>query len=81
MRLIVYFDYTCPYSYAAALWLRQVQALNPGIMTVWQPFILKEVNREPEEGAPFWDQQGVAHTRTAQAFIAGQAAARQGPIA
>lgn len=81
MRLIVYFDYTCPYSYAAALWLRQVQARDLGITTAWRPFILKEINRQPGEGVPFWDQQGVMRTRTAQAFIAGQAAARQDPVA
>jgi predicted DsbA family dithiol-disulfide isomerase len=81
MHLIIYFDYTCPYSYAAALWLQRVQAREPDLTTEWRPFIVKEINRAPGEGVPFWEQEGVMRTRTAQAFIAGQAAARQGPAA
>jgi predicted DsbA family dithiol-disulfide isomerase len=81
MHLIIYFDYTCAYSYAAAVWLRQVEACEHDLTTEWRPFIVKEVNRAPGEGAPFWQQAGVTHTRTGLAFIAGQAAARQDPAA
>lgn len=78
MRLIVYFDYTCSYSYNAALWLRQVEQTQPDLQSEWRPFILKEINRSPGETTPFWEQPGVERTRTALAFIAGQAAMRQG---
>jgi len=81
MQLIIYFDYTCAYSYTAALWLREVGALAPDLRTEWRPFVLKETNRPPGEGLPFWKQPGVMRTRTALAFVAGQAAARQDPNA
>lgn len=77
MRLIVYFDYTCAYSYAAAVWLRQVVVVERDLTVEWQPFVLKETNRPSEEGVPFWKQPSVTRTRTALAFVAGQAAARQ----
>ena len=78
MQCIVYFDYTCPYSYAAAVWLRHVEATEYNVTTQWRPFIVKEVNRPPSEGEPFWEHETAAQTRTGLAFIAGQAAARQG---
>ena len=81
MQLIVYFDYTCAYSYATAVWLRQVVAVEPDLVIEWRPFVLKETNRPPGEGLPFWEQPGVMRTRTALAFAAGQAAARQDPDA
>jgi len=77
MRLIVYFDYTCAYSYAAAVWLRQVAAHERDLAVEWRAFVLKETNRPPGEGLPFWKQLGVMRTRTAVAFMAGQAAAKQ----
>ncbi len=77
MHLIVYFDYTCAYSYTAAIWLRQVVTIEPDLAIEWRPFVLKETNRPPGEGLPFWEQPGVMRTRTAVAFMAGQAAAKQ----
>lgn len=79
IRLIVYFDYTCSYSYAVALWLRQVEQSVPDLQSEWRPFILKEINRSPHESRHFWEQERAARTRTGLAFIAGQAAMRQGP--
>ncbi|MDP9370451.1 MAG: DsbA family protein [Chloroflexota bacterium] len=78
MHLIVYFDYTCPYSYAAAVWLRQVSAVKHDPAIAWRPFVVKEVNRAAGEGPPFWEQEAAVHMRTGFAFLAGQAAARQG---
>ncbi len=77
VHLIVYFDYTCAYSFAAAVWLRQVVARERDLAIEWRPFVLKETNRPPGEGLPFWEQPGVGRTRTAVAFMAGQAAAQQ----
>ncbi len=77
MRLVVYFDYTCVYSYAAAVWLRQVVALKPDLTIEWRAFVLNEANRPQGEGLPFWKQPGVMRTRTAVALMAGQAAAKQ----
>ncbi len=34
MRLIVYFDYTCAFSYVAAVWLREVEALERDLTIV-----------------------------------------------
>ena len=81
MHLIVYFDYTCPYSYVAAVWLRHSQATEHEITTEWRPFVVKEVNRPPGEDAPFWEHEAAPQTRTGLAFIAGQAALRQRPDA
>ncbi len=81
MDLAVYFDYTCAYSYAAGVWLRQAVKGEPGVVIDWRPFIVREVNRSPSEGVPFWEQEGAGRTRTGLAFIAGEAAARQGPLA
>lgn len=53
MQLIVYFDYTCPYSYAAAVWLQQVATVQHGLEIEWRPFVLNEVNRASEEHTPF----------------------------
>lgn len=78
MQLIVYFDYTCPYSYAAAVWLQQVATVQHDLEIEWRPFVLNEVNRASEEHTPFWDQEAALHTRTGLAFQAGQAAVRQG---
>lgn len=78
MHLVVYFDYTCPYSFTAAQWLQHVEGAEPNLTFEWRHFILKEANRSPDEGLPFWEQEGARQTRTGLAFIAGQAAARQG---
>jgi predicted DsbA family dithiol-disulfide isomerase len=78
MHLLVYFDYTCPYSYAAAVWLQHLESTEHEVTIDWRPFIVKEVNRPPGEDEPFWEQEGAPQTRTGLAFLAGQAAARQG---
>jgi 2-hydroxychromene-2-carboxylate isomerase len=78
MHLIVYFDYTCPYSYHAAVWLPRVTAVEHDLTIEWRPFVVKEVNRPEGEGAPLWEQEAAVHTRTGLAFLAGEAAARQG---
>jgi len=69
MRLIVYFDYTCSYSYAAALWLREVEQTQPGLACEWRPFMLKAINRPPAEAVHFWEQPGVERTRAALAIV------------
>ena len=51
MAVTVYYDYTCPYSYRAARWLRQV----PDVEVQWAPFSLKEANR-PEGAASVFDE-------------------------
>lgn len=81
MHLIVFFDYTCSYSFTAAAWLRRIELREPDLTTEWRPFVLKEAQRRPGDGIPFWDQPDVSRTRTGLAFLAGQAAARQGPQA
>ena len=78
MHLIVYFDYTCPYSYQAAVWLPRVTAVQHDFTIEWRPFVVKEANRTADEGAPLWEQEAAVHTRTGLAFLAGEAAARQG---
>ncbi len=78
MHLIIYFDYTCAFSYVVAVWLREVEALARDLTIEWRPFIVKEINRPAGEDVPFWEQASAPRSRTGLAFIAGQAAARQG---
>ncbi len=56
MHLIIYFDYTCAFSYVVAVWLREVEALARDLTIEWRPFIVKEINRPAGEDVPFWEQ-------------------------
>ncbi len=44
-QVTVYYDYTCPYSYRAARWLRQLGEAGRKLEVEWKTFSLKEVNR------------------------------------
>lgn len=77
--LVVYFDYTCSYSYTVARWLRQIETLTTEIATEWRPFVLEEANRAPEQTTPIWERTAANNSLSAAAFVAGQAAAKQAP--
>lgn len=77
-HIVVYFDYTCSYSYTVARWLRQVETLGMEITSQWQPFALDEANRDPEQVGPFWEQPAARQSVAEAAFVTGQAAAQQG---
>lgn len=77
-HIVVYFDYTCSYSYTVGRWLRQVETLGTEVTSQWRPFVLDEANREPEAVGPFWEQPAARQSVAGAAFVAGQAAAQQG---
>ncbi len=54
----IYYDYTCPYSYRALLWLRRLREAGRDIELEWKTFSLKEVNRR-ESGPSLLDQRRV----------------------
>jgi DSBA-like thioredoxin domain. len=47
MQVTCYYDYTCPYSYKAFLWLEALRAAGAAIEVTWRTFSLKEANRDP----------------------------------
>jgi 2-hydroxychromene-2-carboxylate isomerase len=49
MNVECYFDYTCSYSYRAWLWLQRLQGVRRELEVSWRSFVLKEVNREPNQ--------------------------------
>lgn len=81
MRLTVYFDSTCPYSFAAAVWLRQLEQVKSDLTVEWRSFLLREANRPAGEGVPVWEDTRVTPARTGLAFIGRRSAARHAPIA
>ncbi len=56
-QVTVYYDYTCPYSYRALLWLRQLQEAGRELYLEWKTFSLKEVNRGVGEPSIFQSSQ------------------------
>ncbi len=51
--ITIYYDYTCPYSYRALLWLRQLERAGREIDLRWKTFSLKEVNVSEGEPSAF----------------------------
>ncbi len=49
----IYYDYTCPYSYRAACWLRGLEEAGRELELEWKSFSLKEVNRPGGEPSVF----------------------------
>ncbi len=82
LDLDVYFDFTCPYSFEAAHWVKDINDLmGSDVMAVrWRFFSLAQVNAEKENpGVKIWDQSsGGANTDGLLAFAAGGAAYEQG---
>ena len=82
LDLDVYIDFTCPYSYEVALWIKDVSELmGSDVMAVrWKFFSKAQAKAVKEDsGAKVWDQpQGGANSEGLLAFAAGGAAYEQG---
>lgn len=82
LDLDVYLDFTCPYSFEAAQWVKDISELmGSDVMSVrWRFFSLAQAKAEKENpGSKVWDQsQGGANTEGLLAFAAGGAAYNQG---
>lgn len=46
---MIYFDFTCAYSYRAWRWFERMNIDGAGLNLDWQPFVLKEVNRSEDD--------------------------------
>jgi len=75
----VYYDYGCPYVYAAAIWLRDLQCkLGDGLEINWKYFPLEQVNSGEDEDWKLWEQPLSFTSRGRTAFHGAIAARRQG---
>ena len=52
MQVTCYYDYSCPYSYKAFVWLEALRAAGEPIEVVWRTFSVKEANRDPAGPSP-----------------------------
>lgn len=75
----VFYDYSCPYVHAAALWLRDVRAQSDGGLRItWRFFPLEQVNSAEGPEWKLWEQPPDFVSRGRGAFHAAIAARRQG---
>ena len=79
ITLDVWSDYSCPFAYAAAVWLREVKAHYGDELEIrWRDFPLEQVNSMQDPDWKLWEQPDSHRSRTLWAFRAGQAARLQG---
>lgn len=79
ITLDVWSDYSCPYAYAAAVWLREVKAHYRETLEIhWRDFPLEQVNSMQGPEWKLWEQPDGHRSKTLWAFRAGQAARLQG---
>jgi predicted DsbA family dithiol-disulfide isomerase len=77
-KMKVYFDYACPYAWAAQLWLDQVQdELGDAVDITWRFFPLEQVNH-PDPDFRIWDLPVIKSNSTLRSFQAFHAARMQG---
>jgi predicted DsbA family dithiol-disulfide isomerase len=79
IRIEVFGDYSCPFVYAAAAWLRDVEAgLDSPLDITWRWFSLEQVNSKEGPEWKVWERPDGFTSRALPAFSAGEAARRQG---
>lgn len=81
LDLDVYFDFTCPYSFEAAQWIKDISELmGSDVMAVrWRFFSLAQANGEKDDpGFKVWGGSHSAAAGGNLAFAAGGAAYEQG---
>lgn len=87
-RIQIFFDFTCPYVYRAALWVDEVEKqLDQPVRFEWRYFSLAQINNK-QEGWKIWERPLIDphwnETRTGRglrAFWAAEAARAQGEAA
>lgn len=78
----VYYDYGCPYVYAAALWLKDLKSkLGDDLTISWKYFPLEQVNSGEDDDWKLWEQPADFVSRGRMAFHGAIAASRQGESA
>jgi predicted DsbA family dithiol-disulfide isomerase len=77
-KLDVYFDYACPFAWAAQLWLDEVKdELGDDVDLTWRIFPLEQVNAS-EPDFKVWEQPNDGTSSTLRSFQAFHAAKKQG---
>lgn len=77
-KIDVYFDYACPFAWAAQMWLDQVQEeLDDRLSITWRMFPLQQVNH-PNPDFKIWEQPNDGSNSTLRSFQAFHAASQQG---
>ena len=77
-KVDVYFDYACPFAWAAQLWLDEVKdALGDRIDVNWRFFPLEQTN-SPDPDFKLWEQPNDGKSSTLRSFQAFHAAKKQG---
>lgn len=75
----VFYDYGCPFVYAAAMWLREVKRqLGDEVQITWRFFPLEQVNSPHGPEWKLWEQPDDFRSKGLAAFRAAIAARRQG---
>ncbi|MEJ7838748.1 MAG: DsbA family protein [Thermomicrobiales bacterium] len=79
VKVDVYFDYACPWSWGGTAWLEQVKAeLGDGLEITYRIFPLEQVNAKVE-GFKVWEQPNDGTSSTLRSFQGFWAAQQQGP--
>ena len=77
-KVDVYFDYACPFAWAAQIWLDQVKdELGDDLEVTWRIFPLEQVNA-PDPDFKVWEQPNDGTSSTLRSFQAFHAAQQQG---
>ena len=77
-KVDVYFDYACPFAWAAQVWLDQVkEELGGDLQITWRIFPLEQVNA-PDPDFKVWEQPNDGTSSTLRSFQAFHAAQQQG---
>lgn len=77
-KVDVYFDYACPFAWAAQLWLDEVKVeLGDKLDVTWRMFPLEQANASDPDFR-IWDQPNDGKSSTLRSFQAFHAARQQG---
>lgn len=78
VKVDVYFDYACPWSWGGSAWIEQVRAeLGDGLEVTYRIFPLEQVNAKVE-GYKVWEQPNDGTSSTLRSFQGFWAAQQQG---
>ncbi len=79
MDLVVYYDFLCPFAYAASVWLRDVLQRQPADLQIkWRFFSLEQVNSKEGPTWKIWEQPLFARSRSLLPFRVAAAARLMG---
>lgn len=75
----VFYDFSWPFVYNAAVWLDEVKELiGDELKLNWRNFSLEQINYKGDDNWKVWEVDDLTKTKSLMASIAGEAAKRQG---